>query len=154
MSLNLFVGIGRITKDLELKQLNGGKSLCNFTIAINRVYEKDKADFINCVVWNKSAEYLVKYGSKGALVAVEGSLNIDKSNDTYYTKINVQNVSLVGGKSSDTNNTDETPQNTPSQKQEAQLKETQKFVAQEVASDDFELETTNIFDITEDDLPY
>ena len=154
--MNVFIGIGRITKDLELKQLNGGKSLCNFTIAINRVYEKDKADFINCVVWNKSAEYLVKYGSKGALVAVEGSLNIDKTNDNYYTKINVQNVSLVGGKSSDTNHTDETQQNTPSQKQETQVssKQSTNNIATTTQKSDFDLETTNMFDITEDDLPY
>ncbi len=98
-SLNRIIIMGYITKDLELKTTQNNKTLCNFTVAVNRTFEKDKADFIQCVVWNKPAEYLTKYGKKGSLVLVEGALNIDQVDNSYYTKINVSQVSLIGGKS-------------------------------------------------------
>lgn len=68
---------GRITKDIELKVTPTGKSVCSFSLAVNRKFVQDgerQADFINCQLWGKSAETLEKYGKKGMLIGVEGRL--------------------------------------------------------------------------------
>ena len=77
-SINL---VGRLTTDPELKQTQSGKSVCSFTLAVSRPRVKDTTDFINCVVWNQSAEYLTNYGRKGNLVAVTGVLTSRKYDD-------------------------------------------------------------------------
>ena len=73
--------VGRLTHDPELKTTPNGVSVCSFTIAVNRPRVKDTTDFINCVVWRASAEYLAKYGHKGSLVAVSGTLTSRKYTD-------------------------------------------------------------------------
>ena len=65
---------GRLTADLELKKTSNDKSVCSFTLAVKRPRVKDTTDFINFVAWNQSAEYLAKYGAKGMLVEVSGTL--------------------------------------------------------------------------------
>lgn len=67
--------VGRITKDLELRTTGSGKNVCEFTLAVNRVGEG--TDFINCRVWDKQAENLCKYQTKGNLLAVSGSIRVD-----------------------------------------------------------------------------
>ena len=96
--MNKFIGIGRLVRDAELKEVRGGKQLANFSIAITRAYNKEQTDFINCVAWGKTAEYLGKYAKKGQLVSVDGELNIDKVNDKYYTKVNVASVSVLSSR--------------------------------------------------------
>lgn len=66
--------VGRLTNDPELKKTPSDLSVCPFTIAVNRPRVKDTTDFINCVAWRGSAEYLTKYARKGSLVAVSGAL--------------------------------------------------------------------------------
>ena len=70
--------IGRITKDLELKDFNEGKGFyTKFTLAINRKSRKDsetEADFINILVWNALAETMCKYLSKGSQIGLTGRL--------------------------------------------------------------------------------
>lgn len=68
---------GRVTKDIELKVTPTGKSVCSFSLAVNRKFVQDgerQADFINCQLWGKTAETLEKYGKKGMLIGVEGRL--------------------------------------------------------------------------------
>ena len=77
--MNRITLVGRVTRDLELKQTKSGKSVCDFGIAVDR--DKDSADFINIQVWNGVAENLVKYQGKGSLISVDGSLRVDN-----YTK--------------------------------------------------------------------
>ena len=75
---------GRIANDLELRSTTTGKSICEFRIATNRPVVRDGekvADFINCRVWNKSAENLVKYQTKGNLIAVIGRMQVDRYED-------------------------------------------------------------------------
>lgn len=93
--------IGRITKDLELRSTSTGKSVCEFTIAVNR--DKDNADFINIQVWNTQAENLCKYQSKGSLIGVEGSLRTDTYNKQdgtkgYKTYVLANNIEYLGSK--------------------------------------------------------
>lgn len=82
--MNKVILTGRIANDLELKATTTGKSICEFRIATNRPVVRDGekvADFINCRVWNKSAENLVKYQTKGNLIAVVGRMQVDSYKD-------------------------------------------------------------------------
>ena len=78
--MNRCIITGRIANDLELKATTTGKSVCEFRLATNRPVNRDGervADFINCRVWNKPAENLVKYQNKGSLIAVIGRMQVD-----------------------------------------------------------------------------
>lgn len=83
--MNRVILTGRICKKLELKKLKDDKSVCEFTIATNRIGQED-ADFINCIVWNKQAENLVKYQDKGSLIGVEGQLRSERYEHNGQTK--------------------------------------------------------------------
>ena len=69
--------VGRVTKNPELRYTPSGIATCNLSIAIDRLPDKDgnkKTDFIPVVVWNKQAENVKKYVSRGSLVSVEGKI--------------------------------------------------------------------------------
>lgn len=68
--------IGRITKELELRHTKNNKSVCDFTLAVNR--DKDNADFITCQVWGTQAENLCKYQSKGSQIGITGELRVEQ----------------------------------------------------------------------------
>lgn len=70
--INRVILVGRLTKTPELKSTPNGKSVVNFTLAVQR--DKDNTDFINCIAWSKTAEILAQYTSKGSMVAVEGRI--------------------------------------------------------------------------------
>ena len=67
--------IGRLTKNPELRSTKSGTSVCEFTIAVNR--DKDNADFIKCICWNKLAENLSKYQTQGSQISVLGELRVE-----------------------------------------------------------------------------
>lgn len=73
--------IGRLVYDPELKYVNDDRAVCTFRLAVSRNYRnKDgviPTDFINIDIWGRKAETLCQYASKGSLIAVEGSLQID-----------------------------------------------------------------------------
>ena len=64
--------IGRITKDIELRYTQSQKAVASFTLAVNR--DKENADFIPCVAWDKTADLLNKYTGKGSQIAVTGRI--------------------------------------------------------------------------------
>lgn len=76
--LNRWVGVGRLTKDVDLKYTPNGVPVASFTLAVNRTFTNQQgereADFINCVVWRKPAENAANYLSKGSLAGVDGRL--------------------------------------------------------------------------------
>ena len=78
--INNIVLVGRTTKAIELKQNKNGTNYVQFTLAVNRPYKDEQggqqADFITCVAWNKTAEILSTYVSKGTLIGVEGRLQV------------------------------------------------------------------------------
>ena len=80
--VNSVVLIGRLTRDPELRTTTTGKSVCSFSIAVQkRIKPTDgspDADFFNIVAWEKSADYVVNYLAKGRLVAIEGRLQARK----------------------------------------------------------------------------
>lgn len=69
--------IGRLTRNVELRYTQSGKPCASFSIAVNRPYSTNgqkETDFINIVAWDKLAENVNKYTSKGSLVGIEGRL--------------------------------------------------------------------------------
>ena len=78
--INNIVLVGRTTKVIELKQNKNGTSYVQFTLAVNRPYKDEQgqqqADFITWVAWNKTAETLSTYVSKGTMIGVEGRLQV------------------------------------------------------------------------------
>lgn len=75
--LNRVMLIGRLTKDSEIKKTQSGYTVASFTVATDRRGKEVKTDFINCVAWEKVADIAQRYGKKGLLVYIEGSLEID-----------------------------------------------------------------------------
>ncbi len=82
--INKVILVGRITKDPELNFINGNIPLVRFILAVNRNFINDKgdkeADFIRCTVWNKQAENLFKFVTKGILIGVEGRIKVNTIN--------------------------------------------------------------------------
>lgn len=71
-----FIGIGNITRNLELKYTTTNKAILETNIAVKRGFT-DETDFINIQVWGKQAENLAKYCGKGSKIAIDGELRID-----------------------------------------------------------------------------
>lgn len=77
--MNLVAVTGRLAKDIELRKTQSDLSVVSFAIAVDRIQNgQNVADFIDCVAWRQSAEYLAKYAKKGDIVLVEGSLQTRK----------------------------------------------------------------------------
>ena len=88
--INNVVLVGRVTKDIELKVTPTGKSVCSFSLAVERKFVQNGekiTDFINCQSWGKSAETLEKYVKKGMMIGIEGRIQTRK-----YTKQHGQTV--------------------------------------------------------------
>ena len=72
--MNVVILMGRMTRDPELKYTSGGKAYANFTLAVQKT--KDEAEFIDCIVWEKTAETIAEYFRKGRKILVQGRLNV------------------------------------------------------------------------------
>lgn len=94
MALNKAILMGRITHDLEIKTTPSGSSVLSFTIAVDRFSksEEKQTDFINCVAWNKTAEFIGRYFAKGRSIAVIGQLRSRTYDDKNGTKHYVTEV--------------------------------------------------------------
>ena len=93
--------LGRVTKDLELKEF-GETKVVKFSLAVNRRFKKNEADFIVCKAFNKTAETLVNYCNKGSQIAVSGRIetgSYDKEGSTIYTtEIVIESFTFAGSK--------------------------------------------------------
>ena len=99
--MNRICLIGRLTRDPEIKQSESGVKQTTFTLAVNRI--KEGADFINCVAWNKTAEVIDRYLTKGRELGVEGRLQTNsyedrEGNKRYATSVIVDNITFIGSK--------------------------------------------------------
>lgn len=116
--LNKVILMGRFTRDPELRSTPQGVSTCSFSIAVDRNFvrqgEKRKADFINCVAWRQTAEFISKYFKKGSMVALEGSIQTRSWDDQdgkkrYATEVVVANVYFADSKKDETSSMGEIP---------------------------------------------
>ena len=103
--MNKVILTGRLTRDPELRYTPNNKPVCDFTIATNRLTNRDGekvADFINCIVWNNQAENLSKYMSKGSLIAVIGEMRTEtyevNNEKKYKTYVYVNNIEFLENK--------------------------------------------------------
>lgn len=103
--INRVVLVGRITKDPELRKTQSGTSVVSFTIACNRRVpsQGQDADFINCVAWNKTADFMAQYVRKGALLGLEGRIQTRSYDDkdgkrVYVTEVVADSVQALGSK--------------------------------------------------------
>ena len=150
MSINRFVGVGRLTRDVELKYTQNGKAVANFTLAVNRPFKnaqgEQEADFIMCQIWGKPAENLANYMRKGSQIGVDGRIQTrsyegQDGKRVYVTEVVADNVQFLESKSEN----QQGQQN--QQSQQHQPSHTKKAPKQDSGQ-------TGPFDISEDDLPF
>ena len=79
--LNKIVIQGRLTRDVELRRTGTGTAVASFTLAVDRDFGDKETDFIECVAWKNTAEFVEKYFSKGRMAIVVGRLQIRNWND-------------------------------------------------------------------------
>lgn len=87
--MNRAILMGRLCADPEFRQTQSNIPVCRFLIAINRPKSKDgnqEADFINCVAWRSTAEFVSRYFSKGSMIIIEGQLRNNDYTDNNGTK--------------------------------------------------------------------
>jgi single-strand DNA-binding protein len=100
--------MGRLTKDVEMRQTPNGVSLARFSIAVTRRFKNSNgeydADFINCVAWRQTGEFIARYFQKGSMIAIVGSIQTRSwdGNDgkkQYATEVIVDEAYFTGSKS-------------------------------------------------------
>ena len=110
-SFNKVILIGNLTADPELKQTAQGTSVCSFTLAINRRFQRNAdqgqptADFISVVAWRERAEFVAKYFKKGRPLLVCGQLQSRswtdaQGNKRYATEVVADEITFVENKNS------------------------------------------------------
>ena len=114
--MNKVILMGRLVKDPELRQTPSGVSVARFSIAVNRRFKNDNgeydADFINCVAWRQTSEFITKYFQKGSMIAITGSIQVSSWDDKegkrqYSTEVVVDDAYFTSskGEASSTSNT-------------------------------------------------
>ena len=105
--INNVVLMGRLVATPELRNTQTGLAVTSFTIAVDRSYvrqgEQRQADFINCVAWRNTADFITKYFQKGSMIAVTGSIqtrNYEDKNGNKRTAVEVivDQASFCGSK--------------------------------------------------------
>lgn len=102
--MNKVVLIGRLSRDPELRHTANGTAVCQISVAISRPVtqgHEPETDFINVTVWNKQAENIARYLSKGRQVAVEGRIQTrnyenNEGKKVYVTEVIASNVEFLG----------------------------------------------------------
>lgn len=94
--LNHIAIMGRLTKDPELRRTGTGVAVTSFTVAVDRDFKSDngekETDFINCVAWRQTGEFVSKYFSKGRMAVVSGRLQIRSWTDKDGNKKNTAEI--------------------------------------------------------------
>lgn len=108
--MNKVILVGRLVKDPEKRTTQNGSSVTSFTVAVNRKFKNADgnydADFLNCVAWQKTADFVAQYFTKGSPIGVVGSLQTrsytDKSGiKRYITEILIDDAEFVAKKEND-----------------------------------------------------
>lgn len=147
--INNVVLVGRLTKDVEVKKTQSGLSVASFTIACDRRLSQEQknngeqsADFISCVAWRGSADFLGNYAHKGDTVGVEGRIQTrtyDRDGQkVYVTEIIANSVSILHS----------------NQPKQAQAQTQPQNTAATQANDPIEDYLNGYSDINSDELPF
>lgn len=109
--MNKVILVGRLTADPELKKTQNGVSVCSFKVAVNRRFADEngnrQADFINCVAWRQTAEFICNYFAKGRMIGLVGALQTRDWTDNegrkrYATEVIVDEAYFTEGKQEST----------------------------------------------------
>lgn len=128
MSLNVVALMGRLVANPELKQTQSGLSVTSFRIACDRSYckagQERQTDWIDCVAWRSSAEFIARYFGKGQLIAIEGSIQTRSytdrdGNKRKATEVVVSQAHFAESKKESNNNTYQNPKEPPQNTQPA-----------------------------------
>ena len=96
--------VGRLTKDAELKYTPANQAVAQFTLAVNRTFKnangERESDFINCVIWRKSAENFANFAKKGALIGITGRIQTrnyenQQGQRVYITEVIAENFQML-----------------------------------------------------------
>ena len=96
--------VGRLTKDVELKYTPANQAVAQFTLAVNRTFKnangERESDFINCVIWRKSAENFANFVKKGALIGITGRIQTrnyenQQGQRVYITEVVAENFQML-----------------------------------------------------------
>lgn len=104
---NNVVLVGRLVRNVELRQTSTGKEMTYFTLAVNRNFKNEQgvqaADFIGCVAFGKTAENMARFLGKGSLIAVEGRISTrnfqgDDGKTVYVTEVVASSITFLESK--------------------------------------------------------
>lgn len=118
--INNVVLVGRLTAKPELKFTQANKAVASFTLAVNRPFKNQdgnrEADFINCIIWNQSAENLANWANKGTLIGITGRIQTrnyenNEGRRVYVTEVLANNFQLLESRNQQENN--QSQQQTP-----------------------------------------
>lgn len=96
--MNNVILTGRLTKDIELKKTQSNKLVTSFDLAVRK--DKETSDFIKCVAWEHTADFLYKYAWKGARIGIQGAITTRNYDDqqgrkVYVTEVLVRNAEIM-----------------------------------------------------------
>lgn len=128
--MNKVIIIGRLTADPELRTSQNGTASCRFNVAVNRKFKNQNgeydSDFISCVAFKQTAEFISRYFTKGKMISIEGTLRTGSYKDRnhqdvthYTTDVFVENVEFCGDKGNNQNQPAPSAQNVVQQAQSA-----------------------------------
>ena len=105
--MNKVILVGRLARDPELRTTQSGVSVCSFTVACDRRFQKQgeerQADFINCIAWRQQADFICKFFTKGMRIALDGSIQTrswddNDGNKRYATEVVVDHAEFAQSK--------------------------------------------------------
>lgn len=106
--------IGRLTKDPEVKLTQNQTAFCNFTVAVDRRFKDQsgnrQADFINCVAWRQTAQFIQKYFKKGSRIGICGCIQTRNYEDQNGQKVFITEVIAEEAEFVESNNRTEAPE--------------------------------------------
>jgi len=168
--MNKVILMGRLTRDVEMRQTPNGISLARFSIAVNRRFAgrdaQQQADFINCVAWRQTGEFVARYFQKGSMIAIVGSIQSrswdgQDGKKQYATEVVVDEAYFTGSRAetgthgSGYQNQSGFNQGGYSQSGGFNVSQSQSELGDEPDfGDDFDMDGFSDLDGSEDDLPF
>jgi len=158
-SINKWIGVGRLGKEIELKKTQNGTSVISFTLACDRSYAQGsgdarhtETDWIDCQAWKNTAEYIERYAHKGDRLAVEGHLQKRSYKDredrtVYVTEAVVEKVVIMSSSYSLTSSSKEDSRPVMNQIEDAHTD-----IESDSKRDDYAASSS--LDISSNDLPF
>ena len=161
--MNKVILMGRLTRDVEMRQTTSGATVARFSIAVNRRFKNSEgnydADFINCVAWRQTGEFISRYFQKGSMIAVVGSIQSrswdgQDGKKQYATEVIVDEAYFTGSKAETNTGASAGAGGYQNQGGYQNTAAPSQIGGAEPNFDDFDTSGFADFDGSEDDLPF